>query len=204
MWYPIKTPGLLRFLYPQLLWHKNRDKRTLYLTFDDGPIPNVTPSILKILKEHKIKATFFCVGENIHKYPEIFNQILKDGHAVGNHTYHHLKGWETPKDDYLIDIEKCQKHTKSNLFRPPYGRATRSQYSELKKFYEIVMWDIMSGDFDTSISPKKCLKNVLKHSKNGSIIVFHDNLKAESRVLYALPRAIQHWLKQGYEFEVLE
>lgn len=203
MWYPIKTPRLLRFLYPQLLWHKNRDKRTLYLTFDDGPIPNVTTSILKILKEYKIKATFFCVGENIHKFPEIFEQILKDGHSVGNHTYHHLKGWETPNDEYLLDIKKCQKLTKSNLFRPPYGRATRAQYSELKKSYEIVMWDIMSGDFDTSMSPKKCLKNVLKHSRNGSIIVFHDNVKAEPRVLYTLPRAIQHWLKQGYEFEVL-
>lgn len=203
MWYPIKTPGWLRFIYPQLLWHKSRDKQTLYLTFDDGPIPDVTPTILKILKEHKIKATFFCVGENIHRHPEIFDQILKDGHNVGNHTYRHLKGWETPKNNYLLDIEECQKLTKSNLFRPPYGRATRSQYSELKKSFEIVMWDIMSGDFDASISPKKCLDNVIKHSKNGSIIVFHDNIKAKSRVLYALPIAIKHWLKEGYQFEVL-
>lgn len=203
MWYPIKSPFWLRLLYPQLTWHKSRDKRILYLTFDDGPIPNVTPSILKILKEHKIKATFFCVGENIIKYPEIFDQIVEDGHVVGNHTYHHLKGWETPKDNYLLDIDKCQKLTKSNLFRPPYGRATRSQYSELKKSYKIVMWDIMSGDFDLSISPEKCLSNVLKYSRNGSIIVFHDNIKAEPRVLYALPRAIEHWLKEGYQFDVL-
>lgn len=203
MRYPIKSPKWLRLLYSQLLWHKSRDKKTIYLTFDDGPIPDVTPAILKILKKHEIKATFFCVGENIHKYPDIFNQILKDGHAIGNHTYHHLKGWKTPKNNYLLDIEECQKLTKSNLFRPPYGRATRSQYSELKKSYEIVMWDIMSGDFDISISPQKCLNNVLKYTTNGSIIVFHDNIKAKPRVLYALPLAIEHWIKKGFQFDVL-
>jgi|SRR5690606_11875685 len=203
MWYPIKSPIWLRILYPQLLWHKNRDKKTLFLTFDDGPIPDVTPAILKILKKHKIKATFFCVGENIYKHPDIFEQILSDGHSVGNHTYHHLKGWKTTKIDYLNDIERCQKLTKSNLFRPPYARGTRAQYSELKKTYEIVMWDVMSGDFDTSISPEQCLQNVVKHSTNGSIIVFHDNIKAKSRVLYALPKAIEHWIEKGYDFETL-
>jgi peptidoglycan/xylan/chitin deacetylase (PgdA/CDA1 family) len=203
MWYPIKSPKWLRVLYPQLLWHKSRNKKTLYLTFDDGPIPDVTPAILKILKKHEIKATFFCVGENIHKYPSIFNQILEDGHAVGNHTYHHLKGWITNKKEYLNDIEKCQKLTKSNLFRPPYGRGTRAQYSELKKSYEIVMWDIMSGDFDPSISPQKCLNNVLKYSDNGSIIVFHDSLKAKSRVLHTLPIAIEYWIEKGFRFESL-
>ena len=203
MWYPIKSPIWLRFLYPQLLWYKNRKEQTLYLTFDDGPIPDVTPRILKILKEHKIKATFFCVGENIHKHPEIFKQILQDGHSVGNHTYHHLKGWNTSKKEYLLNVEKCQKLTKSKLFRPPYGRGTRAQYNELKEFYEIVMWDVMSGDFDLSISPQQCLNNVLKHSENGSIIVFHDSIKAQERVLYALPRAIEQWIKNGFAFKSL-
>jgi peptidoglycan/xylan/chitin deacetylase (PgdA/CDA1 family) len=203
MWYPIKSPRWLRILYPQLLWHKSRDKKNLYLTFDDGPIPDVTPAILKILKRYEIKATFFCVGENIHKHPDIFKQILSDGHRVGNHTYHHLKGWKTNKEDYLNDVEQCHKLTKSNLFRPPYARGTRSQYSELKKSYEIVMWDVMSGDFDTSISPQECLNNVVNHSTNGSIIVFHDNIKAEPRVLYALPLAIEYWIDQGFQFEAL-
>lgn len=203
MWYPIKSPFWLRLLFPQLTWHKCRDKRILYLTFDDGPIPDVTPSILKILNDKGIKATFFCVGENIHKHPEIYNQILKDGHAIGNHTFHHLKGWKTSKEEYLLDIEKCRKLTNSKLFRPPYGRGTRSQYASLKSQYEIIMWDVMSGDFDLSISPEKCLKNVVSKSENGSIIVFHDNIKAKPRVLYALPLAIDHWLKEGYSFETL-
>jgi peptidoglycan/xylan/chitin deacetylase (PgdA/CDA1 family) len=203
MWYPIKSPIWLRLLYPQLLWHKNRKEQTLYLTFDDGPIPDVTPSILKILKKHEIKATFFCVGENVYKYPEIFKQILHDGHAIGNHTYHHLKGWNTSKKDYLLNVEQCQKLTKSKLFRPPYGRGTRAQYNELKELYEIVMWDIMSGDFDSATSPQQCLSNVIQYSTNGSIIVFHDNIKAKERVLYALPRAIEHWIKKGFTFEAL-
>lgn len=203
MWYPIKSPRWLRILYPQLLWHKNRGEKTLYLTFDDGPIPDVTPAILKILKKHEIKATFFCVGENIHKHPDIFERILSDGHSVGNHTYHHLKGWKTTKTDYLNDIERCQKLTNTKLFRPPYARGTRAQYTELKKTYEIVMWDVMSGDFDTSISPQQCLQNVVKHSTNGSIIVFHDNIKAKSRVLYALPKAIEYWIAQGFNFKPL-
>lgn len=193
----------MRALYPQLTWHKSRDQRTLYLTFDDGPIPNVTPSILKILKEHQIKATFFCVGENIQKYPDIFEAIVNDGHAIGNHTYHHLKGWKTPKEDYLQDVAHCQKLTKSNLFRPPYARGTRAQYKQLKKSYDIIMWDVMSGDFDLSITPQRCLENVLKHSESGSIIVFHDNIKAEPRVLYTLPKAIEHWMQKGYRFATL-
>lgn len=203
MWYPIKSPFWLRALYPQLTWHKNRDQRTLYLTFDDGPIPDVTPSILKILKAHQIKATFFCVGENIQKHPELFDAIVKDGHAIGNHTYNHLKGWETSTEDYLSNVDECQKLTRSALFRPPYARGTRAQYKLLKKTHDIIMWDVMSGDFDLSISPQKCLDNVLKHAESGSIIVFHDNIKAEPRVLYALPKAIEHWIENGYHFDRL-
>lgn len=203
MWYPIKSPIWLRCLYPQLTWHRSREKAVLYLTFDDGPIPIVTPEILKILRKYNVKATFFCVGENISKYPAIFEQVLKDGHAVGNHTFHHLKGWKTSKEHYLADIAKCQAYTKSKLFRPPYGRGTRAQYNVLKERFEIIMWDVMSGDFDLTTSPQKCLKQTIKHARNGSIIVFHDNPKAEVRVLHALPRAIEHWLAKGYQFATL-
>lgn len=203
MWYPIKTPGFLRHIYPELVWHKNRKEPTLYLTFDDGPIPDVTSSVLKILRDYKVKATFFCVGENIKRYPDIFNEIREDGHRIGNHTYHHLKGWNTPKEQYIHDIQKCDVLANTNLFRPPYGRATRAQYAILRKSHKIIMWDVLSGDFDRRLSPESCLKKVLKHSKNGSIIVFHDSLKAKERVLYALPRAIEHWLNNGFKFGTL-
>ena len=203
MWYPIKSPFWLRALYPQLIWHKSRQKKTIYLTFDDGPIPDVTPSILNILKQHGIKATFFCVGENIHKHPEVFQQLINDGHSVGNHTYNHLKGWKNSNKDYLDNVTQCQALTGTKLFRPPYGRGTRAQYTKLIKSHEIIMWDVMSGDFDPSISPEKCLNNVIKHTTNGSIIVFHDNIKAKPRVLYALPKAIQHWTEAGFTFGTL-
>lgn len=203
MWYPVKSPFWLRAIYPQLTWHKSRQKKTIYLTFDDGPIPDVTPSILKILKQHEVKATFFCVGENIRKHPEIFEQIIADGHAIGNHTYNHLKGWKTSKNQYLDNVNQCQTLTKSKLFRPPYGRGTRAQYTQLTKTHEIIMWDVMSGDFDLSISPQKCLNNVLENTTNGSIIVFHDSIKAKPRVLHALPKAIEHWIDAGFAFETL-
>lgn len=203
MWYPIKTPFWLRKIYPQLIWHKSRKEKTIYLTFDDGPIPDVTPRILKVLKTYHIKATFFCVGDNINKHPQLFEQILKEGHVVGNHTYHHLKGWNTSTDAYITDVERCEKLTQSLLFRPPYGRGTRAQYKALKNKYTIIMWDIMSGDFDLNLSPEKCLENVIKHTTNGSIVIFHDNIKATPRVLYALPRAIEHWIEEGYTFKTL-
>lgn len=203
MWYPVKTPFWLRAIYPRLVWHKKRTERTLYLTFDDGPIPVVTPAILKILKNHGIKATFFCVGDNIRKHPEIFKEIKEQGHSVGNHTYHHLNGWKTSTEDYIKDVQKCQEYTQSPLFRPPYARGTFAQYKLLYPYYQIIMWDVMSGDFDTKISPEQCLKNVIDTTENGSIIVFHDNEKAASRVLYALPKAIEFWKEQGYSFETL-
>lgn len=203
MWYPIKSPFWLRWLYPQLTWHRSREHRFLYLTFDDGPIPDVTPEVLNILKSYGVKATFFCVGDNVKKHPEIFQRIIDEGHQIGNHTFNHLKGWKTSKNDYLKNIELCNEFTKSNLFRPPYGRGTRSQYSELKNNYEIIMWDVMSGDFDLKLSPQQCLKNVIKHTENGSIIVFHDNIKAVPRVTYTLPLAIQYWLEKGYKFQTL-
>ena len=225
--YLIKTPFLLKKLYPSsLIWNKIRDQKIIYLTFDDGPIPIVTPWVLKTLKNFNAKATFFCIGENITKNPEIFAQLKADGHAVGNHTYNHLKGWITDDKTYLDNFNKCQQLTQTNLFRPPYGRikfsqiqklvnsrqsevgspksdVSSSQFSILNSQFSIVMWDVLSGDFDTLISPQKCLKNVLKHTENGSIVVFHDSLKAWDRLEYTLPKALEYWVKQGYSFKTL-
>ncbi|QNL49672.1 polysaccharide deacetylase family protein [Olivibacter sp. SDN3] len=200
----VKSPLWLRILLPQLTWHGSRKEKVIYLTFDDGPIPDVTPKVLNILKKYGIKATFFCVGENIIKHPEIFNQVKQDGHQIGNHTYNHLKGWKTPISIYLKNIEKCQSYTQTNLFRPPYGRCTLAQIKQLKKKYEIIMWDVITYDFDTGLSPDDCYTNAIKYSRNGSIVVFHDNLKAVPRLLYALPKAIEYWQRQGYSFKVLE
>jgi peptidoglycan/xylan/chitin deacetylase (PgdA/CDA1 family) len=223
--YLVKTPFLLKKIYPKhLIWNKSRDKKTIFLTFDDGPIPFVTPWVLKILKNFNIKATFFCIGDNITRNPEIFNQLKADGHAIGNHTYNHLKGWNCEDDAYLSNFLKCQELTKSILFRPPYGRIKFSQiksiqkqeqktkikddlqvsqYSILNTQYAIIMWDVLSGDFDANLSPEKCLQNVIKHTENGSIVVFHDSLKAWDRLEYVLPKALEYWKNKGYQFEVL-
>ena len=185
-----KSPLLLKWYYSSLLWNKPRSEKIVYLTFDDGPIPNVTEFVLNTLKTFDIKATFFCIGENITKHPTIFEQIKKEGHAIGNHTFNHLNGWKTDDKAYLKNFQKCQELTQTNLFRPPYGRIKKSQINKLLSSYQfsvintpvsqlqIVMWDIISGDFDENISPIKCFQNIIKHAQNGSIIVFHDSLKA--------------------------
>jgi peptidoglycan/xylan/chitin deacetylase (PgdA/CDA1 family) len=204
--YLVKSPWWLKMLYPQLVWNKSRLDKTIYLTFDDGPIPKITPWVLEVLKTYQAKATFFCIGDNIEKHPEVFSQLKADGHSIGNHTQNHLKGWAVTDDMYLDNIQQCSKWIKSNLFRPPYGRIKRSQIQKLKfknQKLEIVMWDVLSGDFDTKLSPEKCLQNVLKHTENGSIIVFHDSLKAWERLEYVLPKALEHWKKEGYGFGVL-
>jgi peptidoglycan/xylan/chitin deacetylase (PgdA/CDA1 family) len=204
--YLVKSPWWLKMVYPQLVWNKSRLDKTIYLTFDDGPIPKITPWVLEVLKTYQAKATFFCIGDNIEKHPEVFSQLKADGHSIGNHTQNHLKGWAVTDDMYLDNIQQCSKWIKSNLFRPPYGRIKRSQIQKLKfknQKLEIVMWDVLSGDFDTKLSPEKCLQNVLKHTENGSIIVFHDSLKAWERLEYVLPKALEHWKKEGYGFGVL-
>ncbi|WP_437921601.1 polysaccharide deacetylase family protein [Sphingobacterium sp. LRF_L2] len=201
--YFVNAPFFLRWMYPKVLFNKSRKEKKVYLTFDDGPIPEVTPFVLETLAQHQIKATFFCVGENIQKHPSIFERILKEGHQVGNHTYNHLKGWETDDITYLENVEKCQELTKTNLFRPPYARAKKSQLRQLHHQYEVVFWDVLSGDFDTELSPEKCYQNVVRHTKNGAIIVFHDNIKATARLTYALPKAIIYLKQQGYSFDVL-
>ena len=199
----VQPPILLRSFYKSSFWRMDKTKPVIYLTFDDGPIPDLTPWVLDVLKQYHVKATFFCVGENITKNPEIFKRILQEGHQVGNHTFNHLKGWKVSQSDYLDNIEKCQQFTKTNLFRPPYGRIKKSQFKALSEKYKVVFWDVLSHDYDKLVSPKKCLDNSIKHTRNGSIIVFHDNIKAQNNLNFVLPQYIEHFLKLNYKFATL-
>jgi peptidoglycan/xylan/chitin deacetylase (PgdA/CDA1 family) len=204
--YLVKSPLLLKWYYPSLTWNKARSEKAIYLTFDDGPIPDVTDFVLKTLREQNVKATFFCIGDNIQKHPEVFKQLLTDGHQVGNHTFNHLKGWKTDDNTYLENFELCQKLTCSQLFRPPYGRIKKSQVKDIRRRYpamDIIMWDVLTGDFDLALSPEACYQNVVKHTENGSIIVFHDSLKAFERLQYALPKCIEYFKAKGYQFLTL-
>lgn len=201
--YTVRPPFFLKLFYPELIWRKSNKEKILHLTFDDGPIPEITPFILDTLKEFDVKGTFFCVGENITKHPEIFKRCLDEGHKVGNHTFNHLNGFKTPNEDYLANIQRCQKLLPGDLFRPPYGRIKPRQVKQLSGSHQIIMWDVLSGDFDVHITGEKCLNNVIRYSRNGSIVVFHDNIKAIPRVKYALPRTIEYFLEQGYRFDVL-
>ncbi|HKG06304.1 MAG TPA: polysaccharide deacetylase family protein [Pedobacter sp.] len=201
--YLIKSPFFLRWYYPSLTWHKNRNEKVIYLTFDDGPIPDVTDFALETLKSYNAKATFFCIGDNIYKHPDIFEDIKNAGHSIGNHTFNHLKGWDTPDEIYLKNFQKCQELTKTNLFRPPYGRIKKSQITRLRSLQpniQVIMWDVLSGDFDIDLAPDKCLHNVIKHTGSGSIVVFHDSLKAFDRLKYALPLMLEHFTQLGYRF----
>jgi peptidoglycan/xylan/chitin deacetylase (PgdA/CDA1 family) len=204
--YLVKTPWLLKKLYPQLHWNRDRSQPVIYLTFDDGPIPLVTPFVLSTLKQYHAKATFFCIVDNVQKHPDVYQQLLTNGHAIGNHTFNHLKGWKTEDEVYIDNFLKADELLKTSLFRPPYGRIKRSQITLLKALkpdLQIIMWDVLSGDFDMALKPADCLKGVLKHTGNGAIVVFHDSLKAFKRLEYVLPRALEVWNKLGYRFEVL-
>lgn len=201
--YFINAPFFLRWYYTDVIWNKSRREKKLYLTFDDGPIPEITPWILNTLNQYGIKATFFCVGENITKHPDIYQRLVEEGHRLGNHTYNHLKGWDCGDEAYINNVYQCHQLTKSNLFRPPYARAKKSQLRKLKNDFEFIYWDVLSGDFDVELAPDKCYQNVINYTKNGSIIVFHDNIKAIPRVKYALPKVITYFLEKGYTFHTL-
>lgn len=201
--YTVRPPVFLKLFYRNAKWCLPREKPTVYLTFDDGPIPEITPWVLDTLKKHNIKATFFCVGENVEKNNLIYHQIKENGHRIGNHTHHHLNGWKTNNAQYYSDIEKCNTLIKTNLFRPPYGKMSIAQNSEIAKNYQVIMWDIISGDFDPHTTPKKCLENIVMNVRNGSIIVFHDNIKAKENLYSALPRSIEYLQEKGYSFDVL-
>jgi peptidoglycan/xylan/chitin deacetylase (PgdA/CDA1 family) len=204
--YLVKTPLLLKLLYPKLIWSANNSNRCIYLTFDDGPIPIVTPFVLNILKQHNAKATFFCIGDNVRKHPDVFEQVKSAGHTIGNHTFNHLKGWTTDDETYLDNFLQADKLLDTKLFRPPYGRIKRSQAKLLQKAkpgLKIIMWSVLSADFDIGTSPEQCLDNVIKNVKPGDIVLFHDSLKAQERMEYALPRAMEYWSKKGYSFNPL-
>jgi len=199
------APLWLRAIYPKnLIWRIPTGKREVFLTFDDGPVPEVTPLVLSILKKYNIKATFFCVGENIQKYPDVFNQLLNDGHAAGNHTFHHAKAWKTNYDSYLSEVEQCNHLVKSLLFRPPHGQINRKLAQELGKHYRIIMWSALTGDYNKNLSREQCLANAVDNTRPGSIIVFHDSLKARERMEYALPLFIEYCLEKGYSFSQFE
>lgn len=202
--YLSKTPRIVQSLLPSYTWHIPTTEKVIFLTFDDGPIPEATPWVLDTLRTYHAKATFFCVGDNVRKHPNIFQQILTEGHAVGNHTFNHLKGWGTNNSDYLENVELCAEMVSSSLFRPPYGKLKPSQMRQLKSQYKIVMWDVLSGDFDPGISPEQCLQNVLDNIQPGSIVLFHDSLKAETRMRFALPRVLGQLSEAGWKFQKLD
>jgi peptidoglycan-N-acetylglucosamine deacetylase len=208
--YWVKTAYIIKKLFPGFVWHIPNTGKTVYLTFDDGPVPQITPWVLNVLAVHNIKATFFCIGDNIGKHPDVFKNIIAGGHAIGNHTFNHLNGWETDTPKYLDNFKQCSTriamhtNTPAKLFRPPYGKIRRGQAAVIRKGgYKIIMWDVLSADFDQTISPEKCLQNVVKNVQPGSIIVFHDSIKAWQNVEYALPKAITWLKKEGYTFGVL-
>lgn len=208
---PVGVPKFIRRLYPERIWDVPTNKKEVFLTFDDGPIPEVTPWVLEQLHKYQAKATFFCIGDNIVRNPEIFKQILASGHRVGNHTQNHLKGWHTGLTDYLQNVDHAQQvmleqgyRDASKLFRPPYGKMTSQQGKKLlEQNYAIVMWSILSYDYDAEVSREKCLKNVLDNVQNGSIVVFHDSLKAERSLRYVLPRILEELQGKGYSFKAL-
>lgn len=199
----VQFPKVLRPLMGKLIWRKNPSEKVIYLTFDDGPVPEVTPLVLDILDKYKVKATFFCVGENVEKYPEVYADVLKRGHKTANHTYNHLKGFSVSSEDYLQNVQKAAELIDSRLFRPPYGRVTLNQLRRLKPDYEIVMWDLITHDYNRNLSVETVFRNVRKYSRNGSIIVFHDSVKAKNNVLEVLPLSIEYLSVEGYAFGVL-
>jgi peptidoglycan/xylan/chitin deacetylase (PgdA/CDA1 family) len=201
--YLVHTPQYVQALFPGLVWKMSSRHKEIFLTFDDGPIPEVTPWVLDTLAQFDAKATFFCVGDNVRKYPRIFDSVIEAGHTVGNHTHNHLSGWSTENISYFHNIRHCARRVQSGLFRPPYGKMKPSQVQFLQRHYRIVMWDVLSGDFDRFISPEDVYQNVIQNASAGSIVVFHDSLKAKENLEYALPRVLEHFAAQGYRFSAM-
>lgn len=193
----------MKWWYPELIWEIKTTKKEIYLTFDDGPDPEVTPWVLDQLKAHQAKATFFCVGENVEKYPEIYKRILAEGHTVGNHTYGHLNGWKTTYDKYIVSVKKCSHVFGAHLFRPPHGRISKRQIKKLKKRYKIIMWSLLSGDFDDTISSAECSYNTVQYSEPGSIVVFHDSQKCKKTLFEALPKILNHFSNTQWEMKAI-
>lgn len=213
---PVRVPALIKWLHPNwYVWDKPKNSQTVYLTFDDGPIPEVTPWVLDTLSENNIKATFFCIGENVQKYPDLFKRIVQEGHQVGNHTYNHLKGWKTDTPTYIENtllaqsvIENTLKDgilsdetSITKLFRPPYGKIKKRQARKLTtQGFEIIMYRVVAYDWDPKISREQCLHNITKHTKGGDLVVFHDSIKAFKNLKYTLPKAITFLREKGHTF----
>ena len=204
--YLTKTPRIIQRIFKNYTWRFFTDKKEIYLTFDDGPTPEITDWTLDTLNKYNAKATFFCIGKNVVKEPKIYSRILKEKHQVGNHTHNHKNGFKTDLKTYINNILEAEKHLENplKLFRPPYGRIKKSQARKIKSLgYNIIMWDVLSADFDITIAKKKCLQNVLRNAKNGSIIVFHDSVKASENLQYTLPKILGYFSKKGYVFRAL-
>jgi peptidoglycan/xylan/chitin deacetylase (PgdA/CDA1 family) len=218
MFYWVKTNRFIKWLFRNFTWSIPNQDNKIYLTFDDGPTPIITPWVLDILKEHNIKATFFCIGKNIQNHPDIFKRIITEGHTIGNHTFNHKNGWKTDFKTYINDIDLCQKEISNfknhipntnvgshQLFRPPYGKITRRQSKFLlDQGYKIIMWDILTADFDIKISTETCYTNATKKVTNGSIIVFHDSIKAQNKLYHVLPKAIQFYKNNDFQFDTIK
>ena len=209
----LKYPWILKKLYPKRLSRITAEK-TLFLTFDDGPIPGITPWVLDLLEKYSAKATFFCIGDNVRKYPEVFEQIKAKNHAFGNHTFNHFDGWKTKTSDYIENFKKAEEIIESQfqhkltseekLFRPPYGKIKNKQAAKIANLgYKIVMWDVITGDYDKNYDAEECLKNTRNLISSGSIIVFHDSLKAEKNLKYVLPKLLEEYTEKGWKFESL-
>lgn len=204
----IKTHPIVKWLFPKYIWDFKTKEKVVWLTFDDGPIPEITEWVLEQLHQHDAKATFFCIGDNVRKHPAIFNKVTAAGHSIGNHTFNHLNGWQTETRRYIDNVEQCwqtiAEFTKpTKIMRPPYGKIKRRQAAILRKMgYKIIMWDVVSADFDQRLTPEQCLENVLKNIEPGSIIVFHDSVKAFKNLQYALPETLEFLSKNGYRCEV--
>lgn len=199
-----QPPSFFRQLYPRACWRMNASERAVYLTFDDGPIPEVTPWVLNVLDKYKIKATFFMVGDNVRKHPDEYRMVVEHGHRIGNHTYNHLKGIEQSTKRYVANVDKADCHLSTNLFRPPHGLMRRSQYRTLSERYRIIMWDLVTRDYNPKLTGEQVLDKVKHYVRPGSIITFHDSLRAVDNLYYALPRAIEWLQSQDYEFKVFD
>jgi peptidoglycan/xylan/chitin deacetylase (PgdA/CDA1 family) len=208
--YWIKTKTFIKKIFSNYVWNIPNTENKIYLTFDDGPTPDVTEWVLEELRKHQVKATFFCIGKNIKSNPDLFKKLINEGHAIGNHTYNHLNGWKTNTDAYLNNIAICENEisklntTQNKLFRPPYGKIKTSQSKKLRKLgYKIIMWDVLSADFDQSITPEKCLENVLQSVVTGSIIIFHDSVKGYKNLEYSLPKSLKVLKERGFTFDTI-
>lgn len=207
--YWVKTNRLIKTIFPNYVWEIPNAPNKVYLTFDDGPTPEITQWTLNQLKQYNAKATFFCIGNNIENHPQIFKKVLEDGHAIGNHTFNHLNGWNTENRTYLDNVNACAASIerltgKSLLFRPPYGKVKKAQAKILRNLgYKIIMWDILSADFDPAITPEKCLENVTKNITAGSVVIFHDSVKGFKNLEYVLPKTLAFLKEKGFECEVI-